>query len=146
VSRTINALKRGELHRGVSAVNKDIQQLTAEISGAKSEPVIRGAQVLRKNWRRLISTAGKGEPSAPGSPPHAQKRHLAKSIGTGVVDGVRRVGSSRFTSRLQEFGYEARDGTQVEPRPHGRVALEQSAEEMVDVTVSEMQRKIAQPF
>jgi hypothetical protein len=58
------------------------------------------------------------------------------------VDGVRRVGSGWFVARLQEFGYEARDGSAVPARPHGRVAFEISKDEMVDVSVSEMQRKI----
>jgi hypothetical protein len=142
VSRTINALKAGDLQRGLAAVRKDIEALNADLTGANSEPVKAGAKVFVRNWRRIVSVRGRGEPSPPGSPPHAQLRRLVRSIGTTVVGGVRRVGSSLFTSRLQEFGFTAEDGTAVAPRPHARPALEQSAPEMVDVTVSEAHKRI----
>lgn len=142
-ARAINALKAGELQNGLRAVTKDVQKLTSDLTGANSEPVREAARLLSRNWRQLVSVSGRGEPSAPGQPPHAQKRRLRRSIGTAVVNGVRRVGSSLFTSRLTEFGWKAKDGTVVAPRPHARVALEQSADKMVDVTVSEAQRKIA---
>lgn len=143
MSRVINALRSGDLARGIAAVRKDINKTTAEMTGANSEPVRKSAGVLLKNWRKLLDIPGNGEPAAPGQPPHRQTRRLRRSLGTGVVDGIRRVGSSLFTSRLLEFGFTAQDGTQVAPRPHGRVALAQSEKEMIDVQVLEMQRKIA---
>lgn len=117
--------------------------MNKELTGANSEPVVKAARVLSRNWRRLVSVSGGGIASAPGQPPRQQKGWLRRSIGTTVVNGVRRVGSSLFTARLTEYGYSAQDGTAVPPRPHGRVALELSASEMLDVTVSEMQKKIA---
>jgi hypothetical protein len=141
--RTINALRAGDLARGLAGVQKDINKLNADLTGANSEPVRKSAGALLKNWRKLLDVPGHGAPAAPGQAPHRQTRKLRRSLGTAVVDGIRRVGSGWFVSRLQEFGFTAQDGTQVAPRPHGRVAFAQSEKEMVDVQVSEMQKRIA---
>jgi hypothetical protein len=141
--RTIHALRAGDLARGLAGVRKDINKLNADLTGANSEPVRKSAGVLLRNWRKLLDVPGHGESAAAGQPPHRQTRKLRRSLGTAVVDGIRRVGSGWFVARLQEFGFAAKDGTQVAPRPHGRVALAMSEKEMVDVQVSEMQRRIA---
>lgn len=143
MSRSINALVKGDLQRGLNAATKDVQKLTAELTGANSEPVVKASRVLLGNWKRIVNVPGGGEPAAPGEPPRRQTRKLVRSFGSRVVEGVRRVGSGDFVARLQEFGYTAKDGTSVPARPHGRVAIEISKDEMVDVTVSEMQRRIA---
>lgn len=143
MSRVFNALHRGDLQRGLREATKEAEKVTAEITGANTEPVKRSAEVLKKRWRAVLSVRGGGEPAPPGAPPHAQTRTLVRSIGNRVVDGVRRVGSGLFTARLQEFGYEDRSGNQVPPHPHGRPAVELAAPEMVDVMVTEAQKRIA---
>ena len=143
MARVINALQKGELQRGLQAVTKDIVRANAELTGANSEPVRKSAFVLLKNWRKLLDVPGHGQPAPPGQPPRRQTRKLRRSLGTAVVDGIRRVGSSLFTARLTEYGYTTKDGQMVAPRPHGRVALQLAEKDMVDVQVSEMQRKIA---
>jgi HK97 gp10 family phage protein len=149
VPRRINASNRSELQKGLALVTKDMERVTRDLSGADSEPVRKAASVLAKNWRRLLSTQGGGQPSAPGSPPHAQdegfrfrgsnkrSKPLRRTIGTAVVDGVRRVGSGDFRARLHEFGT-----AEMPPRPHGRVALEQSVGQVTDVLITESERAI----
>ena len=148
MARRINAASRSELQKGLAAVTKDMERVTRDLSGADSEPVRKSAAVLAKHWRRLLSTPGAGEPSPAGSPPHAQdegfqlrggkrSKPLRRTIGTAVVDGVRRVGSGDFRARLHEFGAE-----DLPPRPHGRVALEAAQPEMVEVIVTESERQI----
>jgi hypothetical protein len=143
MSKSIDMLRIGNVAGSVRVLTKDITDLTAELTGANSEPVIAAGRAQAKEWRRLVSVAGHGEPSAPGQPPHAQKRRLQRSIGTAVVEGVRRVGSSLFTARLTEFGYTAQDGTTVPPRPHARVVMETSAKESTDVLVGEIQTRVS---
>lgn len=125
-----------------AVLRRSRQTLTAivrETSGADSEPVRQSAAVLVKNWRRLLSVRGdRAEPSAPNEPPRQRTRFLRRSIRTAVVDGVRRVGSGDFRARLFEFGgYKDRSGQPEPPRPHGRVALEQSADQMTEVMATE---------
>lgn len=156
MARRINALQRNALQKGLRDATKDAERLTRAISGADEEPVKRAAFALRKAWRRVLSTPGGGEPSAPGSAPHKQgvgfrfrrrkgsagparfSRPLFRSIGTAVVEGVRRVGSGDFRARLHEFGAEDHP-----PRPHARVALEAAAGKMADVIVTASQQEIA---
>jgi hypothetical protein len=155
MARSINAAARGDLQRGLREVNKDIARMNRTITGADSEPVKAAATVLRNEWRRLLSVQGRGEPSSPGSPPHKQgegfnfKRPkgstgparrsgpLFRSIRHAVVEGVRRVGSGDFRSRLHEFG-----AADLAPRPHARPALENVADKMGEVLVSESQRAV----
>ena len=141
--KAIDMLKLGNVAGSVGAITKGITDLTADLTGANSEPVVAAGRAQAKAWRQLVSVAGHGEPAAPGQPPRAQKRRLMRSIGTAVVEGVRRVGSSLFTSRLQEFGYTAQDGTAVPPRPHARVVMETSAKESTDVLVGEIQKRVS---
>jgi len=136
VSRSVNAMSRGELQRGLRQVTKDVERMTAEISGANSEPVKRAASVLQRNWRRLLNVRAKG-PSAPGTPPHRHAGRLFKSIRQAVVDGVRRVGSGDFRSWMTEFGVDDKP-----PRPHARPAFELSQQEMTEVIVTESQRAV----
>jgi hypothetical protein len=135
MSRAINAMSRGELQKGLRAVNKDVAKMTAIISGANSEPVKQAATVLQKNWRRLLNVRGGGKPSAPGTPPRRQSGRLWKSVRQGVVEGVRRVGSGDFRSWMTEFGVDGRA-----PRPHARPALEVSQQQMTEVIVTESER------
>jgi len=137
VPRTINALSRGELQRGLREATKDAQRLTREISGADSEPVKQAAGVLLKEVRRLLSTPGGGKPAPPGSPPHKQTGALRRSWKQAVVQGVRRVGSGNFRAFLAEFGTE-----HEAPRPYARDALENVQGQMADVIVQESQREI----
>lgn len=137
MSRAINAMNRGELQRGLRAATKDLERMTRDISGADSEPVKRAADVLRTQWRALVSVKNP-EPAPPGSPPHRHRGRLWKSIKTAVVDGVRRVGSGDFRSWMTEFGTDGRA-----PRPHARTALELAQPQMTEVLVQESQRLAA---
>lgn len=112
----------------------------AELSGARSEPVVAAARVLRTEIRRQVAVRGTDESPAPaGSPPHRIRGLLWRSIGTAVVDGVRRVGSGYYVARLQEFGSERRA-----PRPFMDRGLAAAAPQMTEVFVSEAQRKVKQ--
>jgi len=164
MSRTINALQRGELQRGLQAATKDAMRLTRDISGADSEPVKAAAGVLQKEWRRLLGTKGGGKPSAPGAPPRRQSGRLWRSIRQAVVRGVRRVGSSDFRTWMLEYGVDSppkparlfknqkgknkgrmtkpRKGHHMAPRPHARPALENAQQQMTEVLVAESQRAV----
>lgn len=137
--RSINALRGSDLARDLGKAHRAVLKETREWSGADGEPVKAAARALRSVWRRLLSRRS-DDPSAPGQSPLAKTRRLARSISHGVVDGVRRVGSGNFVARLLEFG----TSRGVEPRPHARPALEEAASQMVDVYVSDAQRRIAQ--
>jgi hypothetical protein len=138
MSRTINAMSRGDLQKGLRSVNKDLVKMTAVISGANSEPVKQAATVLQKNWRRILNVRGGGKPSSPGTPPRRQSGRLWKSIRQAVVDGVRRVGSGDFVAWMDEFGVDGRA-----PRPHARPALEVSQQQMTEVLIAESERLAA---
>lgn len=140
----MNAFLRSDLQRALRKGTREMQKMTTDLSGANSPAVRQAANALRTRWRAILYVQGAGVPAAPGAPPRAQKEQLLRSIASRVVDGVRRVGSGFFTARLHEFGYEAKDGKQVPPRPHARPALELAASKMTDVFVSEAQRRIAQ--
>ena len=138
MSRTINALNRGELQKGLRAATKDAENLTRQISTADSEPVVRSAAVLLKEVKRLISTPGGGKPAPPGSPPHRQTGRTRRSWKSKVVQGARRVGSGDFRASIAEFGT-----VKEAPRPYARAALQNVEHEMGEVYVTESQRKIA---
>lgn len=159
MSRVIDALSRGDLARGLSAARKDIEKLTAELSGANSEPVKAAARVFVKEARRLASTGGAfgaalrlatkegvqvNVSAAPGDPPLRHQGRLVRSITTGVVDGVRRVGSSYFVARLLEFGTDGAERGPTSPHPFMRPALENVAAQMTEVLVGEAVKKMAE--
>jgi hypothetical protein len=136
--RRINAMVAGDLHRELRVVNKSIERMTREISGADSEPVKKAASLLLRNWRRLLNVQGGGKAAAPGQPPRRQSGVLWKSMKQAVVDGVRRVGSGNFRSWMTEFGVGDKP-----PRPHARPALEMSERGMADGIVVDSQRAVA---
>jgi hypothetical protein len=168
-----------QLQQAVQATRRDMEKLTAQITGANDEPVRKSASVLARSWRKVLSRkAGgirislktrraRGEPSAPGQPPHEVSGLLRKSIRTGVVDGVRRVGTGSFTSRLLNFGVDSTAAPakrilarkrgkaravkvakarriRIAARPHAEPALQAVESQMTDVFVSEAQRRVAQ--
>lgn len=115
----INAGNRSELQQGLSAATKAMARELAELTGARSQPVIQAATALARAWRLVLNTpAGdvrqsiksrrlRGSPSAPGQPPHRLSGQTRKSVKTAVVDGVRRVGTGWFKLRLLEDGVTA---------------------------------------
>lgn len=137
----INAFKRGELQQALRGVNRELIEQTKAITGADSDAVKAAAGVLRSTWRDVLKNRS-DEPSAPGAPPAAKTGALRRSIRYAVVDGVMRVGSGHFVSRLLEFGV-ASDRITIEPRPHARPALELAAPKMTDVLVADLQKKVA---
>lgn len=135
---------RDDIQRALSKGRRELEALVKETSGANSEPVRMAAATLVKAWRGVFKPGSPQTASPAGSPPEADSKLLRRSIKTAVVEGVRRVGSGDFRSRLFEFGgYRARDGAPQPPRPHARVALEQVADQMTDVLVGEMQKRVA---
>jgi HK97 gp10 family phage protein len=135
MARSINALSRGELQKGLALVTKDVERVTRDISGADSDAVKAAATVLLKEVKRLIGTKGGGKPSAPGQPPARQSGRYFKSWRQAVVQGARRVGTADFRSWMQEYGTD-----KAAPRPHARPALENVAGQMGEVIVSESQK------
>ena len=153
-----NAAVKGDLQRAVSLATRDLVRFTAEQTGANSDAVKEAASRLRKNWRALVNRKS-NRPSPPGQPPARRTGALARSIGSAVVDGVRRVGSGLHTARLLQTGVNTtakgpRMGQRrgkayrlvIPARPHGTIALEQSIDEMNNVTVSTLQVKVAKRF
>jgi HK97 gp10 family phage protein len=135
MARTINALSRGELQKGLALVTKDVERVTRDISGADSDAVKAAATVLLKEVKRLINVSGGGKPSSPGSPPARQSGKYYRSWRQRVVQGARRVGTGDFRGPMNEYG------TQFHPpRPHARPALENVAGQMGEVLVSESQK------
>lgn len=120
---SVNALDRSALQRVTRALSREL----ADIGGADTEEMKAAGSVLAKAIRSELATKGsllqgphrasktgkasklRGLASAPGEPPHRISGRLYKSIGQEVVGGVRRVGSSWFTSRLLQFGVDAEE-------------------------------------
>ena len=118
---SVNALDRSALQRVTKALSAEM----AAIGGANTPEMKAAGSVLAKAIRKELATRGslfqgphrasktgkasklRGLPSAPGEPPHRISGRLYKSIGQEVVGGVRRVGSSWFTSRLLQYGVDA---------------------------------------
>lgn len=156
----LNAFLRGDFQRSIAVGNKRLTRLTAELTGANTEPVKLAAAALVKAWRNVLAVKGtEASPSAPGQAPHKVTGGLQKTIKTAVVDGVRRVGSGSFRLRLLETGasahVKARRSTKgrkgktrslgyafrLEARPSAGAALDRAAPQMTEVLVSEMQHK-----
>lgn len=166
MSRRSQAQIANDIQRQLAKARRDMERLVAETTGANTEPVKQASFALARNWRKVLSVPFvDGGPSAPGEAPRSRTRKLRKSIKSAVVEGVRRVGSASFRARLLEFGYAGRRSFEVAkvavtrgnrfrrtlvaqggpqpPRPHASVAMEQSKDQMVDVFVSEVQRRVA---
>lgn len=117
----MNALDRTALTRSLSTLKREL----AAVGGANTPEIKAAGNALARSIRKELATRGsllqgphrasktgkpsklRGVPSAPGEPPHRISGRLYKSIGQEVVGGVRRVGSSWFTSRLLQFGVDA---------------------------------------
>lgn len=133
-----------DIQRSLQKGRRELEALVKETSGANGEPVRQAASTLVKTWRGVFKPGSPQTSSPAGSPPEADSKRLRRSIKTAVVEGVRRVGSGDFRARLFEFGgYRARDGAPQPPRPHARVALEQCADQMTEVLVGEVQKRVA---
>ena len=168
------------VQRELSVAHRQLVQATRYLTGADSDAVKGAASVLRAAIRRKLSVAASGrrtsmktrrtyggDPAAPGQAPHLQSGASRRSVKSGVVDGVRRVGTDRFVLRLQEFGVIAdtkparksttartrRDGKVsalhisrhlvIEPRPSFEPALAEAMPKMRDVFVSELGQRVA---
>ncbi len=170
MSRPSAAAIKNDIQRTLSLARKDIERLVADVSGANSEPVKKAAFRLAGTWRKVLSVPRVAiGPDLAHAPPRLRSGKLRKSISTAVVEGMRRVGSGNFRARLLEFGYGGRRtfsvengvfregffvrrkrktlvsrGAPVPPRPHASVALELAKDKMLDVMVSEIQKKTAE--
>lgn len=172
----INAGTRNALQQGLSAATKTFRKEMEFLTGARSPAVIAAASALGRAWRLELNTpAGdirqspksrrfRGSPSKPGEPPHRLSGITRKSVKTGVVDGVRRVGSGYFKLRLLEDGVTAtvtrrrKDGARgkrraavsrsytftIAPRPSAQRALDRAAPQMTDVFVSKLSSDFAE--
>jgi hypothetical protein len=117
----INAAQRAGFQRGANPFDRGMKKLRllAETVGGASDPGVQAAaKVLVKAIKKQISkkapgfqNVGKrgkgphyGESSQPGQAPRRQAGQLWRSIGTQVVAGVLRVGSSDFTAPILNDG------------------------------------------
>lgn len=168
------------VQREMSLAHRNLVALTRQLTGADSDAVKGAARVLLLSIKKQLSVAAPGRrtslksrrayggtPSAPGQAPHLQSGRARRSIKSGVVDGVRRVGTDMFYLRLDEFGHVAtakpkrksvksrtgKDGRVapmftprrhvLEPRPSFEPALAEATPQMQDVMVSELGRRVA---
>lgn len=118
-ARERRGLTSGEVRRAVRAT----QKLLADVGGANSPELKAAGRALAKAIRTQLSRTGPVIPnggtirdrkagtivprrgtSAPGEPPHMQTARLRRSVRQLVVDGERRVGTTRFTGKLLEEG------------------------------------------
>jgi hypothetical protein len=126
----LRAGDRAAFRRTTDVVTRQLKRDT----GPRSRAMTRAARVLRDAIRTVISTPGTpSNPAPPGAPPHRITRELLRSWGTGVVNGVRRVGSGWFVARLQEDGTES-----MAPHPYARQGLANAERTMVDTFVGEL--------
>lgn len=155
-----------DLRHQVQTSLRDLRRVMADVGGANEPEMKAAGSVLAKRIRRVLSTrtmhqgplqpgeSGTQGASAPGEPPNRQTGRLARSIGQEVVGGVRRVGSSWFTSRLLEAGVQkvgrrkTKKGSvpvrvNIAPRPFMERALEEALPDMDGVMVGELQRRTA---
>lgn len=164
----------------VNFAHRQLIAATRFLTGADSDAVKGAASVLVSTIRKKLSTAASGrrtsmktrrtyggDPAAPGQAPHLQSGASRRSVKSGVVDGVRRVGTDRFVLRFLEKGVVAdakparktktartrKDGRVsamytprhlvIEPRPSFEPALAEAMPKMQDVFVSELGRRVA---
>lgn len=157
MSRRPDAQFRNDIQAALAKGRRELEAIVADTTGANSEPVKQAAFTFARRWRKVLSVprALLG-PDPAGAAPRMRTKRLRKSIGTAVVDGVRRVGSGSFLARLFELGgYRVRQPKKSKgkpsagisapqpPRPHASVALEQVKDEMTDVLVGAMQTRVA---
>lgn len=106
-----------EAHEVMRDVHRALAAELRQATGADSAGVRAAAGVLRREIKRTLSTPGRpryfevktrrprgGTPSPEGQPPAMQSGRLARSVGSKVVDGARRVGFSNFRARILQFG------------------------------------------
>lgn len=167
----------------VNFAHRQLIAATRYLTGADSDAVKGAARVLVVAIKRQLSVVAPGrrtslktrrtyggDPSAPGQAPHLQSGRARRSVKSGVVDGVRRVGTDWFALRLQEFGavsdaaparrsrkkvfgkrlpdsrqhdIKAKRRHVIEPRPSFEPALAEAMPKMQDVFVSELGRRVA---
>lgn len=171
-----------ELQRQVSGAMNTLRKELADIGGANTPEMKAAAAALRRAIKKQLSTRGTLKtPSKPGEPPRRERffrggklidSALWKSIGTEVVGGVMRVGSSYFTSRLLEGGVDASlharlkvaasasrfakhgrpnrrtlapkriSRLEIAPRPFMQRAIDAAAPEMGEVFAAAVQKRI----
>ena len=153
--------------KDLGRVNRGLRDALGAVGGAKSPELIGAAVVLRKSVTRTLSTSGGGAaaqrigsrrlhavggvPSAPGSPPHAQTKRLARSVAQGPAGTGRRVAVLGFYGLFQEEGVDtslptrsgrrrkgrrARHRLVLPKRPFMQRALDAVQSEMTDVVVA----------
>lgn len=102
----------------LKGLNGALRKSLASVGGVKSPEMQAAARVLRRTMARVLSVSGGasvvgsgkrlravgGTPSAPGEPPRAQTKQLARSVKMGVVGTGIRVGPLRFTAAMLEAG------------------------------------------
>lgn len=144
----------------LSAAIKDLTTSTTrelqELSGARSPGLLKAAQVLRKGWRRVLSVAGAGKPSAPGDSPRKQSGRLARSVKQGLTETGRKVAVTWFTAPILEGGADTalptrpsrrgrrrRQGRYADGRKVLRIAPRPSASKALAASRAEMDQAMA---
>lgn len=88
-------------------VNRRLERELRSLGGANSPEMREAAKVLKRSIRRVLSTRGGGQPSAPGQPPHRQSGRLAGSVRDGAVGPGRRVAVTWYTAPILEAGIDS---------------------------------------
>ena len=122
----------------MAETRRQLEREVADITDAKGPVMRQAGRTLVKGIRRQVATRGtESAPSAPGSPPHRISGKLWRSFATGVVEGVRRVGSGYYVARLAEKGSDKQ-----QPRPYMRRGFEATEAELGEVIVSQAQARV----
>lgn len=152
----------------LAVFNKGLRVELQDLSGARSPGLLKAAQVLRTHWRRVLSSAGGGRPSAAGEAPRKQSGKLARSVKQGLTETGRRVAVTWFTAPLLEGGVDtslaprpnkrgrsrSRQGRykggnarlRIAPRPSANRALSSAQTEMTEAMVGGIQAELAAEF
>lgn len=94
--------------RVLLSVNRRLERELAEMGGARKPEMVETAALVKQALRKRLGVKGRGKPSNPGESPRQQSGGLRKSIVSGVVGAAQRVGLTKFTAPLLEFGVDTR--------------------------------------
>jgi hypothetical protein len=94
--------------RVLLTVNRRLERELSEMGGARKPEMVETATAVKRSLRKVLGVKGNGKPSKPGEPPRKQSGGLQKSVVSGVVGAAQRVGLTKFTAPIQEFGLDTK--------------------------------------
>lgn len=94
--------------RVLLSVNRRLERELREMGGSTKPEMLETAKLLKQALRKRLGVKGRGKPSKPGESPREQSGGLRKSVVSGAVGAAQRVGLTKFTAPILEFGLDTK--------------------------------------